>query len=92
MGLMPFFIGILALAAVLLSVVFVLEGWQEHPVKAVVSSVTMLGIGIVILLVVRLAWREALRAFSEIKNEPPSWGNPPSLPTSKAPAPNPPKE
>ncbi len=84
-----FFLGLLALGAVVLSVAFVLDGWREPPINAVVSSVTMLGIGIVIFLVARLGWRESWRSFAEIKKEPPSWGAPPPLPNSKAPAPHP---
>lgn len=93
MGLLagPVATGMIAAGAVIMSVAFLLDGLHAQPFQAVASSLIMLGIAAVIFLVARFTWREAWRIFTEIQNEPPSWGKPPPLPNSQAPATNPPK-
>jgi hypothetical protein len=84
-------IGLLAIGAAILSVVFIFEWWNSHPLKAVASFAFMAGTSCVMFLVARLGCRDAWKCFASIAEEPPSWGKPPPLPTSPAPGPNPPK-
>ena len=85
------FLGLLSAGALVISVMLGLEELNSHPLKAIVSSATMLGIGVVILFVARFMWRETWKTFTaDTEMELPSWGAPPPLPNSSAPAPNPP--
>jgi hypothetical protein len=93
-------LGTPAFLAVVLSVAFVLESlgyesatydqsFRGHPFKAVASSLMVLGIGAVCILVLRyfmrVMWHDGWKAIVDC---PPSWGEPPSLPSSSAHAPN----
>src|SRR4051812_36882205 len=83
---------LMAVPFALLAPLVILDEMEGQPIKAVSSIVVAEGIAAVIFWVARLTVREGWQVLASLRNEPPSFGRPPALPTSSAPVPNPPKD